>query len=498
MDSSVPVKSLSDRAGLLIVANLFKYSIGFVLPMVLVRLLSQNDYGTYQQLLLIGSTAIGIMTIGLPTSVYYFYHHVTKERQPTLVVQTTFMLVISGAVAAALIFFGAGMIADSLNNASLIDPLKIYAISIAFMVASEHSLAFMIAQNRYVLAVKFEIAETVVRVVVLLAPLWLGYGLRELVAGILLYAALRFAVRTLVLFSRNSMSFQGWSKSFFPVQQLEYSIPLALVSLTGLISMAFNRGILASAFSPVEFAIYAVGALEIPLDTIFQTSVANVLRASLPPLVRDGNYEEVVRLLREAVRKLSIIVLPSFVFLFGHAEQFITLLFTLQYSESVPVFRIYLWLMPLTMFILSPVPQAFGKTRANLYINLSVMTFVIIFSYLLLKIIGFYGPAFAIVASQYLGTILFIWLVLKLTRTTLSQLLPLRHMLLVVLVSLVSLIASQLADQLSGSRFISLLLAGIIFSTVFLSLAVVTRVFNEQDRLLIRRWVATLLHIKAS
>ena len=205
MDSSVPVKSLSDRAGLLIVANLFKYSIGFVLPMVLVRLLSQNDYGTYQQLLLIGSTAIGIMTIGLPTSVYYFYHHVTKERQPTLVVQTTFMLVISGAVAAALIFFGAGMIADSLNNASLIDPLKIYAISIAFMVASEHSLAFMIAQNRYVLAVKFEIAETVVRVVVLLAPLWLGYGLRELVAGILLYAALRFAVRTLVLFSRNKI-----------------------------------------------------------------------------------------------------------------------------------------------------------------------------------------------------------------------------------------------------------------------------------------------------
>ena len=52
-----------------------------------------------------------------------------------------------------------------------------------------------------------------------------------------------------------------------------------------MIGMAFNKGVVAASFTPAEYAIYAVGALEIPLDVIFQISVHNILRASLPPLV---------------------------------------------------------------------------------------------------------------------------------------------------------------------------------------------------------------------
>ena len=41
----------------MIVANLIKYAVGFIMPMVLVRMLSQNDYGTYQQMILISNWA---------------------------------------------------------------------------------------------------------------------------------------------------------------------------------------------------------------------------------------------------------------------------------------------------------------------------------------------------------------------------------------------------------------------------------------------------------
>ena len=62
------MRSLSNKAGLLILANGIKYAIGFILPMVLVRLLTKQDYGTYQQLSLVSSAATGIMVLGLPTS----------------------------------------------------------------------------------------------------------------------------------------------------------------------------------------------------------------------------------------------------------------------------------------------------------------------------------------------------------------------------------------------------------------------------------------------
>lgn len=490
------VTSLSDRAGFLVVANLVKYAVGFAMPMVLVRILSQNDYGSYQQMILIGNATIGLLTLGLPTSVYYFYHHAGEKRIPALIVQTALLLLASGVLASMVMYFGAGRFAASLNNPSIRGLLQLYAISLALTIGSEHCLHFMISQNRYTLAVLFEVLETFVRVLTLLAPLWLGYGFRGLVAGVVIYAALRFTVRNAYLFSRSGFDFTGWRRLTFPLQQLKYSMPAVLASLSGLIGNTFNRAILATSFTPTQYAIYAVGSLEIPLDVIFQASVANVLRASLPPLVRDGNLAEVVRILREAARKLSIIVLPSFIFLLGHSAQFILLLFTSAYAESTEVFRIYLWLIPLHMLVLSTVPHVFGKPRLNFYITLAATALLLMLSYGLLKSIGFYGPAIALVASQYIQAIAYLVIVKKLTRSTYRQLLPIRHIVLVCLAALLGAFASTLVDHLTRWPLANLVLAGVVFSVVFFLAAIPMGVFSRADMHLMKRWAVKLIPFK--
>jgi O-antigen/teichoic acid export membrane protein len=490
--------SLSDRAGFLVVANLIKYAVGFIMPMVLVRMLSQNDYGSYQQMILISTAAIGVMTLGLPMSIYYFYHHVDAPKVPALIVQTTILLVLSGLAATLVVVLGADHFAASLNNPSMVRLLQIYAVSIMFMVGSEHCLHFMIAQNRYGLAVIFEIAETVIRVLTLLAPLWMGYGFTGLIVGIVIYAILRFVVRNTYLFGRSGLDFSGWKAHIFPKKQLDYSIPMALVSLSALIGGTFNRAILAASFTPAQFAIYAVGALEIPLDVIFQASVANVLRASLPPLVREGKLEEVARILREAVRKLSIIVLPSFIFLLGHSSEFIRLLFTSSYEESVYVFRIYLWLVPLHMFALSPIPHVFGKPKLNFYIVLAMTVVLVVLGYTLLKTIGFYGPALAFTISQYLQSAVYFVVVIKLTKSSLLKLLPIRHILLVILAAGLGALTSNFAANLTASPLINFVLAGVIFSITFFVAAAPLGIFSQNDIRLIKRWVAKVIPIKAA
>jgi O-antigen/teichoic acid export membrane protein len=490
------VISLSDKAGFLIVSNFIKYLIGFVMPMVLVRLLDQHDYGTYQQMVLIATAAIGIMTWGLPSSVYYFYHHVTRERIPALVAQTSFLLGISGAITAAAIFFASFSIADQFNNPSMASILKLYAFSIAFMIASEHYIPFMIAQNRYLLTLATEVGESVIRIFVLLAPLWLGYGLVGLVAGIVSYTALRFVVRTLRLLLAKDMHFAGWSKYRFPLDQLGYSVPIALASLVWLIGETFNKGLLAASFTPKDYAIYAVGALSIPLDSIFQASVGNVLRASLPPMVRDGNFAAVVSVLRESTRKLSIIVLPSFIFLFGHAHEFITVLFTMRYEESVRIFQLFVCVVPLHMLMLSPIPQVFGRPRIVLYITLGVTAVYVLLSYALLKTVGFFGPAIAAIAIQYISTSAFIVVVLRLTRTTLLRLFPVIHLSRVVFASLFGLLVAKRASDLMPSRLLDLVFAGAVFSVTFLLLAYLIGVFTPGDREMIRRWIAKIAPVR--
>ena len=465
------------------------------MPMVLVRMLSQGEYGGYQQMILIGTAAVGVLTLGLPTSIYYFYHFIAPLKIPALVVQTTILLLLSGLLATGIVFFGADYFAASLNNPAISGLLKIYALSLLLTIGSEQCLHFMIAQNRYRLAVVFEVGETVVRVITLLMPLWLGFGLTGLIFGLLLYAALRFMVRNGYLFLRSGCIFTDWRQHVFPNKQLAYSMPVALVSLSALVGSTLNRGMLASSFTPAHYAVYSVGALEIPLDVIFQASVANVLRASLPPLVRDGNLIEIVRILRAAVRKLSIIVLPSFVFLLGHSQQFITLLFTSNYAESVTVFQIYLWLVPLHMLVLSPVPQVFGKPKLNFYIVFAMSAVVLLLGYVLLKTIGFYGPAIAVVVTQYIQVIAYFAVVLRLTKSTLRRLMPFRHIAKVILAAGVSLLASMAVDHATSSALANFVFAGVVFSLCFVLLATITKIFSDSDTKFVKRWLSAFLRI---
>jgi O-antigen/teichoic acid export membrane protein len=230
----------------------------------------------------------------------------------------------------------------------------------------------------------------------------------------------------------------------------------------------------------------------LPFATIFQSAVANVLRAEMPALVRDGQLAEVVRIVRESTRKLSIIVLPSFVFLLAHSYEFITVLFTTSYARSVNVFRICIWELPLDMLILSAIPQICGKTRANMYINFAATAFLIVSSFGLVRGIGFYGAPLAGILTQYFTVALFVIVVLRLLHTTLWRLMPVAQILRVLAVSGVAALVSWLPPAV-GTRLVDLIIAGLVYGIVFLVLAGPAGVVTSEDRRLVRRWLGKVL-----
>ena len=488
--------SLSDRAAFLIVANALKYAVGFVMPMVLVRMLSKDDYGTYQQLALLATLGVAIMVVGLPNSVYYFHERSDPARNKVLALQTAGMLVASGALTALLLVFGAPAIAALMKNRALAPLLVYYGTAIGFLVASEHFVQFMIAHDRYQVAVLVETVETVVRVLVLIAPLVAGYGLTGLVAAALGYAMLRFALRSVWLVAPLGSLAKPPGQVWFVGEQLAYSVPLGLMSLVGVVGSQLDRAIIATVFAPADYAIYSVGALEIPLDAIFQASVATVLRASMPALIRDGRHDEVVRLLREGVRKLSLIVLPCFVFLLAYAYEFITVLFTEQYAPSVNVFRIYVFLIPLNMFILSPVPPAYGRTTINFYIVACVTVLHVILSFALLHWIGFYGPAVSTIVTAYLISTVYFVFARRLTGGTVATLLPLGTFAKVLAVSAVAAGAGKLLLGGVSRSLAGLAASGLLFAVAFVTLCAVTGVFTAADRQLARRWIGRIIGTK--
>jgi O-antigen/teichoic acid export membrane protein len=494
MSRTPRVTSLSHKAGFLIGANLIKYAVGFTLPMLMVRLLTKNDYGTYQQLLLVNSMALGLLTLGLPSSIYYFYNRVDAARRSALVVQTLALLGFAGLVATIGIALGSSFIAARTSNPALADLLPLYALAIGLMLAGEHFTSFMVAQDRYASAVGFETFETVVRVLSLMLPVALGFGMRGLVVAAVVYALLRLVVRTFWLTGTGAHRVRplGRGLETFFGEQLAYSVPLWMTSIVGVAGGMLDRAIVAASFTPVDFAVYSVGAFAVPLDVIFQASVADVLRASLPPLIQRDDLREVARLLREAVRKLALIMLPSFVFLFGFAQEFVTLLFTNQYADSVRVFRIYACGIPLFMFVLSLVPQVFGRTRINMNIVIVVTAFHVALSFTLLKFLGFYGPAVSGVVTSYVSTAIYLRVATRLTRASLAELLPLPEIARTLACAGFAYAVAWLPGAVSSHKIVAMLVHAGVFSAVFFGVGFAARLFSAQDRRMARRFAEKL------
>ncbi|MBI3776091.1 MAG: oligosaccharide flippase family protein [Gammaproteobacteria bacterium] len=485
--------SLSDKAGFLIVANLIKYAIGFLVPVAMVRLLNQHDYGTYQQVLLIGNAVIGVMVLGIPTSIYYFHHHTERGEQPVLALQTGVLLAGAGLIAGLVVALMSPWLAVRMNNPALQSLLHIYALYIGLFIACEYFMHWLVSENRYRAALGWESADTFMRATVLLLPLWLGFELTGVVIAAAVYAAVRFSARTGFIWRTVRGAVTGWTRHTFARSQLRYSIPLGLTSCVGLINGLADRVLVAAYFSPAQFAIYAVGALEIPLDVIFQTSVANVLRATFPRLIREGNMTELVQVWRETVRKLALVVLPSFAFLLTFSHEFVVLLFTGDYAGSAGVFRIYLFLMPLQILVLSVIPQAFGRTRINLYLALISMIINLVLCVALIDIIGFYGAALSTVSVAYLMSGIYLRVAARLIGVRAMELLPLAALTRIGLSAAAAAVCAQLFRPASSIPSVDFIVPGMVFAIAYFAIAALLGAFTVGDRRLARRWILKLI-----
>ena len=71
-ESAAKCTSLTARAFWLIFAKTLAFGFGFVLPLLLVRRLSQTEFGLYKQAFLVVGTASGILPLSFSMSAFYF------------------------------------------------------------------------------------------------------------------------------------------------------------------------------------------------------------------------------------------------------------------------------------------------------------------------------------------------------------------------------------------------------------------------------------------
>ena len=95
---------------MLIYGRAFSFLLSLLIPFFLTRILLKEDYGSYQQLVMIYTIVQAILIFGMPQALLYYYPRKDTNEHPLLIKQTWIILVCSALIIMSLFWLGSQII----------------------------------------------------------------------------------------------------------------------------------------------------------------------------------------------------------------------------------------------------------------------------------------------------------------------------------------------------------------------------------------------------
>ncbi len=378
-----------------------------ILGIILVRVLSKENFGTYRQVNLVYMTIAGILSFQLDHSLYYFIPKYGKKLYGTILFQTIVSTFIISILISVCMFFSADFLAEKFGNEKLSGLLKIFALYPfieRFLVLIP---SFMISTEKAIRAGVYFVLIALSKIVTVVVLAFFGQSLATIFWGIIFSGSILGVLSFIDVFRVTIPSKWQLNASILS-EQVHYTWPLLLTTIIGVVSLQFGKIMISLFFTPEDYAVYSCGAFEIPVVALVTVSINSAI---MPDLVRCFEKKELGKCLniwQEAIRKCSLIIFPCFVFFFVIGYDLMVLLYGRDYSMAAWPFRIYLIMLPLRVAVYSSLLRAVGATKAiaigafisftgNIVISLTVMFIG------RGTIVAFIGPAIGAVFASFIA-----------------------------------------------------------------------------------------------
>lgn len=479
--------TLADRAAFIITGNVIRSLCMLLLPIILVRIYDQHDYGTYRQVWLLYGTLSVIFILGVPKSIYFFVPQLKGNERVKFLFQSEVILSLMGLLLTVIIFFSAEAIGARFQNPQLPGFIRLFCLYFLFAMPLQWLVPFFISVDKHQRAMIVNIVMTICQVGSILIPALLGFNLYDVFKIVVAVAGIQF----LILVVSSLSYFRGsWrSPKKMVKSQLSYSVPIGLTSAVGVLSRELDKFIVSMAFLPSQFAIYTIGAKEVPLVSILPYTVSDILIPKLSKLHAESNHVEFIRLWHESIRKVGLIMLPVFAFLFLVAEELIVILFTDAYLKSAPLFRIYLCLLPLRTSAYGPVLLSVGLSKTVLRGAVLALGVNVLLNILFLSIFGFNGPALATLVSTSILVGYYLVRIKQALSITMKDVYPWQIILRIFSVVFLSTLVVFPITLVEMNPILIVILTGVTFAGMYILFIRIFKLITPDDIDLIKRWI---------
>jgi O-antigen/teichoic acid export membrane protein len=352
-------QSLRSQSTWLLAAKIIGFGFSFVLPLLIVRILTQEDVGHYREAFQVITNAVIILPLGFSMSAYYFLSRETERRGAAVLNILLFNFVVGGLACLTLYLFP-----QSIGNIFQSEELARLAPSIGVVIWIWIFATFLetvaIANQEAKVATIFIILAQLSKTLLMGSAVFVFASVESFI-----YAAMiQGVIQTAILLNYLRSRFPGFSRQFdagFFREQMVYAIPFGLTGILWMAQNDIHNYFVGYKFSSSDFAIYAYGCFEVPLIAMLSESVTSVLIPRMNALQLVGDREEMIRLTARATQKLAFAYFPIYVFLMITSQTFIITLFTQKYETSASIFVINLTLLPFSVLILDPIVRSYKE-----------------------------------------------------------------------------------------------------------------------------------------
>lgn len=404
-ETTAKSSSLTTRTFWLICAKTLAFALGFALPLLLVRRLSQTEFGLYKQAFLIVGTASSILPLGFTMSAFYFLPR-EAERRGAIVFNIMVFNFFIGSLGLLALVLRPSLIETLLNSPALVPHAPLIGVLILVWVMSYFLEVSALANQEVGLSTVFIIGAQLTKTALLLLAAISLPSVRMLLYAAIIQGGLQMITLLFYLRSRFGHFWREFDWSVMR-EQLGYALPIGLGALLYVVLMDLHNYFVSYRFGAEAFAIYAIGCFSLPLVGIIGESVGPVLIPSVSRLQKEGRTREIVKVTASAMRKLSVIYFPLYALLLVVGRELIAFLFTAQYLGSWPIFAINLSLLPFLILVADPIIRVHAEHRFFL-LKLRAVTIVVLFTALLVgtKYFGLIGAISAMVCVSIVDRVI--------------------------------------------------------------------------------------------
>lgn len=353
-------QSLTEQSAWLLAAKVIGFGFSFVLPLVIVRYLSQDEVGHYRGAFQVIMNAVVILPLGFSMSAYYFLARETAGRRGGAILNILLFNFVAGGLACLTLFVYPQIIGNIFRSDELTQLAPMIGVVIWIWIFSTFLETVTIANRETRVATAVIISAQFSKTLLMAGAVFVFATVESFIYAAMIQGVIQTFILLIYLRSRFPGFWRGFDRGFFK-EQMVYAIPFGLAGILWMAQNDIHNYFVGYKFTPAEYAIYAYGCFQVPLVAMLAESVTSVLIPRMNALQQAGDRDEMIRLTARAMQKLAFFYFPIYVFLLVTAQTFITTLFTREYEQSVGVFVINLTLLPFSILVTDPIVRSYKE-----------------------------------------------------------------------------------------------------------------------------------------